>query len=83
MFWPDHDMSGWGYAGMVIGMVPPPPYSEYQSPEQVLATRFARGEIDSSYKYCRVMAWDFQPFYPSSRQGNAGMKGQFLTGTTA
>jgi len=21
MFWYDHDMSGWGYAGMVIGMV--------------------------------------------------------------
>ena len=21
MFWSDHDMSGWGYAGMVIGMV--------------------------------------------------------------
>ena len=21
MFWYDHDMSGWGYAGMAIGMV--------------------------------------------------------------
>lgn len=21
MFWYDHDMSGWGYAGMVIGMI--------------------------------------------------------------
>ena len=21
MFWSDHDMSGWGYAGMAIGMV--------------------------------------------------------------
>ena len=21
MFWSDHDMSGWGYTGMVIGMV--------------------------------------------------------------
>jgi len=73
MFWFDHDMSGWGYAGMVIGMVlfwaliivgiialirfstgatktrslpQLPPYSE--SPEQVLAARFARGEIDEA-----------------------------------
>jgi putative membrane protein len=76
MFWSDHDMSGWGgwgYAGMVIGMVlfwalvivgivalirsstgsgstrsvPQfPPYSE--SPGQLLAARFARGEIDEA-----------------------------------
>lgn len=73
MFWSDHDMSGWGYAGMVIGMVlfwvliiiaivalirfstgsaqarsnpQPTPYTE--SPEQVLAARFARGEIDEA-----------------------------------
>lgn len=71
MFWSDHDMGGWGYAGMVIGMVlfwfliiagiialirfstvatqprvitAPQPSTE--SPEQVLAGRFARGEID-------------------------------------
>ena len=73
MFWSDHDMGGWGYAGMAIGMVlfwaliivgiialirfttsatqtrdTPQflPYSE--SPEQLLAARFARGEIDES-----------------------------------
>lgn len=73
MFWSDHDMSGWGYGGMVIGMVlfwaliivvivalirsstgsaqtrsipQLPPYTE--SPEQVLAARFARGEIDEA-----------------------------------
>ena len=73
MFWSDHDMSGWGYAGMVIGMVlfwaliivgivalirytagapqaravtKLPHYSDYESPEQMLAARFARGEID-------------------------------------
>ncbi len=71
MFWSDHDMNGWGYAGMAIGMVlfwalvivaivalirfstgqsralpTPPPYAE--SPEQILATRFARGEIDEA-----------------------------------
>lgn len=73
MFWSDHDMSGWGYAGMAIGMVlfwvliivaivalirfstgatqtraisAPSPYTE--SPEQVLAARFARGEIDEA-----------------------------------
>lgn len=71
MFWSDHDMGGWGYAGMTIGMVlfwvliiaaivalvrfgtgatpartipQYPPYGE--SPEQLLAARFARGEID-------------------------------------
>jgi putative membrane protein len=73
MFWYGHDMSGWGYAGMAIGMVlfwvliivaivalirfstaatqagaipRPPPYIE--SPEQLLAARFARGEIDEA-----------------------------------
>jgi putative membrane protein len=73
MFWSDHDMSGWGYTGMVIGMVlfwilvivgiialirsstgqtptravpQLPPYTD--SPEQLLAVRFARGEIDEA-----------------------------------
>lgn len=73
MFWSDHDMSGWGYTGMAIGMVlfwilvivaiialvrsstgnaqassvlQPPRYTE--SPEQLLATRFARGDIDEA-----------------------------------
>lgn len=74
MFWSDHDMNGWGYAGMAVGMVlfwalvivaivalvrfstgssqtrslpaPPPLYTE--SPEQILAGRFARGEIDEA-----------------------------------
>jgi putative membrane protein len=64
MFWYDHDMGWWGYAGMGIGMIlvwglliagiialvvfisgdrktPDAP----PSPEQVLAARFARGEI--------------------------------------
>ncbi len=73
MFWSDHDMSGWGYTGMAIGMVlfwalvivgivalvrytsgagqqrasqaPPLPG---ENPEHVLATRFARGEIDEA-----------------------------------
>jgi len=75
MFWSDHYMSGWGYAGIAIGMVlfwaliivgiialvrfttgatqtraipQPPHYSEYESPEQLLAGRFARGEIDET-----------------------------------
>ncbi len=75
MFWSDHDMSGWGYTGMVIGMVlfwaliivgiialirfstgttqtraipQPQPYSDYQTPEQMLAGRFASGEIDET-----------------------------------
>jgi putative membrane protein len=74
MFWSDHDMSGWGYAGMVIGMVlfwvliivgiialiryttgatqtrvtATPHYRDYETPEQVLACRFACGEIDDT-----------------------------------
>ena len=75
MFWSDHDMSGWGYAGMAIGMVlfwalivvgiialirhttgatqtrassAPPLYSDYHTPEEMLASRFARGEIDET-----------------------------------
>jgi putative membrane protein len=75
MFWSDHDMSGWGYTGMAIGMVlfwvlilvgiialvrytagtspaqtiaAPRPYSDYETPEQLLAARFARGEIDET-----------------------------------
>ena len=67
MFWYDHDMGWWGYAGLGIGMVlfwaliiagivalvifvsgdrqtrQPPP-----SPEQILAGRFAQGEIDET-----------------------------------
>ncbi|MEW5810019.1 MAG: SHOCT domain-containing protein [Actinomycetota bacterium] len=73
MFWPDHDMSGWGYTAMAIVMVlfwllviaaivalvrsgtggtqnrparQAPPFVE--SPEQVLAARFARGDIDEA-----------------------------------
>jgi putative membrane protein len=71
MFWYDHDMGWWGYAGMGIGMVlfwalliagivalvvfvtgdrstrqAPPP--DAQSAEQVLAARFARGEINET-----------------------------------
>lgn len=71
MFWYDHDMGWWGYAGMGIGMVlfwalliagivalvafvtgdrparegPPP---ESASAEQILAARFARGEISET-----------------------------------
>jgi putative membrane protein len=71
MFWYDHDMGWWGYAGMGIGMVlfwalliagivalivfvtgdrptrqgPPP---DAPSAEQILAARFARGEINET-----------------------------------
>ncbi|MBB3604477.1 putative membrane protein [Mycolicibacterium sp. BK556] len=73
MFWSVHDMSGWGYAGMAVGMVlfwilvivgivalvrfstgsaqayQAPRYPAYpESPEQLLAARFARGEIDDA-----------------------------------
>lgn len=71
MFWYDHDMGWWGYAGMGIGMVlfwaliivgivalvrcvagdrrnARPPVGEVPSPEQVLAARFAHGEISET-----------------------------------
>jgi len=70
MFWYDHDMGWWGYAGMGIGMVlfwalliigiialarfvvgdqPLRTSSaESASAEQVLAARFARGEISET-----------------------------------
>ncbi|MGV0991129.1 MAG: SHOCT domain-containing protein [Candidatus Nanopelagicales bacterium] len=75
MFWSDHDMSGWGYTGMVIGMVlfwaliivgivalirfstgatqtraigQPQSRGDYETPEQLLAGRFARGEVDEA-----------------------------------
>jgi putative membrane protein len=72
MFWYDHDLSGWGYAWMGIGMVvfwallitgfvllvryagqgsgptPPPAPPRPPTAEELLAARFARGEIDQA-----------------------------------
>ena len=73
MFWFGNDVSGWGYALMIVSMVlfwsliiasivavfrylgrgPQPPTSpsldgNRPAPEQVLAERFARGEIDEA-----------------------------------
>ena len=66
MFWYDHDMGWWGYAGMGIGMVlfwalviagtvalvmyatRGRQDSQSPSPEQLLAARFARGEISET-----------------------------------
>jgi putative membrane protein len=67
MFWYDHDMGWWGYAGMGVGMVlfwvlivagifglvvfvsgDRRPQQQPPSPEQVLAARFARGEISET-----------------------------------
>jgi putative membrane protein len=69
MFWYDHNMGWWGYAGMGIGMVlfwaliivaivalvrfsmadrQSRPFAPQPSPEQVLADRFARGEISET-----------------------------------
>lgn len=73
MFWYDHNMGWWGYAGMAIGMVlfwvlllvgivalirfiagdrqstyPTPTPTPTPSPEQILADRFARGEISET-----------------------------------
>jgi putative membrane protein len=66
MFWPDYDVSGWGWVVMIVSMVlfwgllittgvvvvralnrPPQSDAAFRpSPEQLLAERFARGEID-------------------------------------
>ena len=67
MFWYDHDLTGWGWAGMTIGMVVfwglvitgivllvravsrndrPAPTPPTPDAEQLLAERFARGEIE-------------------------------------
>ena len=77
MMWFDHDVGGWGYAGMAISMVvfwglviaglvvlvhylarserprggPP---ADRSSPEQVLAERFARGEVDEEEFHSRL-----------------------------
>jgi putative membrane protein len=74
MFWFDHNVSGWGWFAMTLGMVAfwgliitavvmfvravgpasttsAPP----SSPEQILAERFARGEIDQD-EYHRNLA---------------------------
>jgi putative membrane protein len=67
MFWYDHDMGWWGYAGMGVGMVlfwalivagivalvvfvsgDRRSQQALTSPEQILAARFARGEISET-----------------------------------
>ncbi|MFF3595405.1 SHOCT domain-containing protein [Kitasatospora indigofera] len=78
-YWNDHDMGGWGYGFMAIGVllilgllvvvtvvlarhlgqVPPqgPPGGQATSPpspEQLLAERFARGEIDADEYHHRL-----------------------------
>lgn len=78
MFWYDHDMGWWGYAGMGIGMVlfwalivvgiialvrfsfgaatanPPAAQPTNHAPEQILANRFAHGEIDENEYHQRL-----------------------------
>ncbi|MEU1430148.1 SHOCT domain-containing protein [Nocardia sp. NPDC005746] len=77
MYWNDHDLSGWGYAGMGVGMlifwalviggivlairfaVPDrggAPRYESPSPQELLAQRFARGEIDEAEYTSRLTA---------------------------
>jgi putative membrane protein len=79
MFWYDHNMGWWGYAGMGVGMVLfwalviagivalvayisgdrrerqiPPDTTSTASPEQILAARFARGEINETEYHDRL-----------------------------
>jgi putative membrane protein len=74
MFWPYHDLTGWGWAAMGISMLlfwavligagvllvrtldrpnAGPPPAQRPSAEELLAERFARGEIDEQeYRRC-------------------------------
>lgn len=78
MFWYDHDMSGWAYGGMVVGVIlfwiliivgiitlirfssafrtgtSPSLETVDYSPEQILASRFVRGEIDETEYHQRL-----------------------------
>lgn len=77
MYWNDHDMSGWGYAWMSVGMLifwalviggtviairfaisdrGTTPRYESPSPQELLAQRFARGEIDEAEYSTRLAA---------------------------
>ncbi|WP_199844318.1 SHOCT domain-containing protein [Streptomyces sp. RTd22] len=78
MFWYDHDVSGWGWFTMSLGMIlfwaliitggvliyralsrphqQPPSTAARPSPEQLLAERFARGEIDDEEYQRRLTA---------------------------
>ncbi|MEC3957930.1 SHOCT domain-containing protein [Nocardia sp. CDC153] len=75
MYWYGHDMSGWGYAWMSIGMLifwvlvigaivigirfaigERPSYPQLPTPEELLAQRFARGEIDDKEYTDRLTA---------------------------
>jgi putative membrane protein len=77
MFWYDHDVSGWGWFGMSVGMVlfwaliitalvlvfraANQPHEHTHTPaaptpEQILAERFARGEIDEEEYQRRLSA---------------------------
>lgn len=77
MYWNDHDMSGWGYAWMSVGMLifwalviggiviairfaisdrDTAPRSASPSPQELLAQRFARGEIDETEYSTRLAA---------------------------
>jgi putative membrane protein len=66
MFWTDHDLTGWAWVAMTVGMIvfwgllitlavvlvrglnrpADQAYGPRPSPQQLLAERFARGEID-------------------------------------
>ncbi|WP_433567521.1 SHOCT domain-containing protein [Nocardia sp. CA-151230] len=77
MYWYGHDMGGWGYAWMGVGMVvfwallivgiafavrfavsDPGRSGRYESPspQELLAQRFARGEIDETEYTNRLAA---------------------------
>ena len=74
MFWYDHDLSAWGWVGMILGMVAfwafialvvlwiirattrSDRIEGRPDAQQVLAERFARGEIDEAEYHDRLAA---------------------------
>lgn len=74
MFWYEHDLSAWGWVGMILAMVAfwafiaavilwiirattrPERTAVWPDAQQVLAERFARGEIDEAEYHDRLAA---------------------------
>lgn len=86
MFWYDHDLSAWGWIGMILTMIAfwglvvaavvwllrgrgtddsQPVGPREPAPEQVLAERFARGEIDEVEYRDRLAALRGDPRHPA------------------
>lgn len=89
MFWYDHNLSAWGWVGMVLTMIAfwglvvaavvwllrgtgnddrRPTRPQDRGPEQLLAERFARGEIDAAEYRDRLAALRGEARAPTVRR---------------